>query len=228
MAVNQISTKTLVAGGALAPVAFVVAALIQGAVRPGYDPVRHFVSLLSLGEGGWIQIVNFVATGILVAGFGLGLRRQWPAGSGARWVPRLVILTGVGFVICGVFVADPALGYPPGTPAGLPTGVSWHGAVHYLGAALIFLGLPAAMAIAARRAPSRSTRTGAAYSLASALLMVAGWIAGFALTDPTGAIEVAGLLQRIAVVAGFQWLVVTAVLELRRFRSVPAAAPAYA
>jgi hypothetical protein len=84
------------------------------------------------------------------------------------------------------------------------------------------------MAIAARRAPSRSTRTWAAYSLASALLMVGGWIAGFALTDPSGAIEVAGLLQRIAVVAGFQWLVVTALLELRRFRSVPAAAPAFA
>lgn len=40
----------------LGPVLFVVAFLIEGAIRPDYDPARVFVSQLSLGEQGLQQM----------------------------------------------------------------------------------------------------------------------------------------------------------------------------
>jgi hypothetical protein len=36
---------------------------IEGWLRPGYDPLSTYVSALSLGLHGWIQIVNFIVLG---------------------------------------------------------------------------------------------------------------------------------------------------------------------
>jgi hypothetical membrane protein len=220
VAMGRLSTRMLLLLGIAGPVLFVVVFLVAGATRAGYDATRQFISLLSLGNGGWLQATNFIVGGVLIAGFGIGLRRAWAGGRGTRsaaaWTPRLIVFVGLGLMLCGIFVTDPAQGYPPGAPAGLPTSVSWHAGLHYLGALIVFVGLPAAMWIAARRAPSANARTWAAYSLASGILMIGGWLATFVLAGPDGTLAIAGLLQRIAVVAGFQWLVATAVIELGR------------
>lgn len=207
--------RWLLLGGVVGPIAFVGLALAQGAVRPGYDPNRQFVSLLSLGEGGWLQIANFVVCGLLLAAFAIGLHRAWSAGPGSRWVPRLVFVVGIALIVSGMFVTDPAQGYPAGAPAGLPTSVSWHAGLHYLGALVVFVGLPASMVIAARREPV-ATRGWSAYSLAAGAVMIGGWLATFVLAGPDGTLANAGLVQRIAVIAGFQWLVAVALIELRR------------
>jgi hypothetical membrane protein len=67
----------------LAPAVFVVVLLVQGAVRPGYDPVSHFGSELANGPWGWVQEANFVVTGLLVLAFAVGLRRMLAGGRGA-------------------------------------------------------------------------------------------------------------------------------------------------
>ena len=41
--------------GLLAGPLFVVTFLLEGAFRDGYDPLRHPVSSLSLGPGGWVR-----------------------------------------------------------------------------------------------------------------------------------------------------------------------------
>lgn len=215
-------TRTLLLAGVIGPVLFLGVALVEGAVRPGYDPVRQFVSLLSLGDGGWRQTLNFVISGALIASFGVGLRRRSAEGSGSRWMPRLVIVVGVALICCGVFAGDPALGYPAGAPAGVPTDASWHAVLHYLASAVIFIGLPTAMVLSARRPPVEATRAWAGYSVVSALLMLGAWLAAFVVVGPTGVVETAGLWQRIAVVAGFQWLVALALVELGRLQQ-PAA-----
>ena len=66
--------------------------LAQGLVRDGYDFTRHPMSLLALGEGGWVQIASFVATGGLMLACSAGLRRvltggRVPAGL-PDWSPR--------------------------------------------------------------------------------------------------------------------------------------------
>jgi hypothetical protein len=94
--------------GVIGPVIFVASFLIQGALRSGYDALRHPVSSLSLGPAGWVQMVTFWLAGLLIAAYAVGLRR---AGSG-WWTPGLVGLVGVGLVGAGIFAADPISGLP--------------------------------------------------------------------------------------------------------------------
>jgi len=58
----------LLACGVIGPALFVAAFLAQGAVRPYYDPLRHPVSSLAIGDMGWVQCANFVVAGALLLG----------------------------------------------------------------------------------------------------------------------------------------------------------------
>lgn len=58
-------TGGLLACGAIAGPLFATVFLILGAARAGYDPLRHTVSSLAIGDLGWVQQVNFVIAGLL-------------------------------------------------------------------------------------------------------------------------------------------------------------------
>jgi len=55
--------------GILGPVLFVAIFTIEGWLRPDYQPLSTYVSALSLGPRGWIQMTNFVVFGILLLAF---------------------------------------------------------------------------------------------------------------------------------------------------------------
>ena len=131
--------------GLLAGPIFVVSFLIQGAVRPDYDPLRHPVSALSLGPGGWVQMVTFWLSGLLVVGFAVGLGRT---GIG-RATPILLAVVGAGILAAGFFACDPISGYPPGSP--IPAPRTAHGIVHDIVSTPVFTVLPAAMIVLTRR-----------------------------------------------------------------------------
>jgi hypothetical protein len=57
---------------------------------------------------------------------------------------------GLGLVGAGLFVADPALGFPPGTPADANS-ISWHGLLHILTASLGFAALIGSCGVFSRR-----------------------------------------------------------------------------
>src|SRR5690349_3818837 len=107
----SVVTRRLLLCGVIGPVIFVVSFLVQGALRPGYDPLRHPVSSLSFGPTGWVQMATFWLTGLLVLAYAVGLRR---AGCG-WWTPALIGLVGLGLMGAGFFAADPFSGYPPGS-----------------------------------------------------------------------------------------------------------------
>ena len=215
-------TRTLLTGGVVGPVLFVVVFTILGAGRPGYDPMRQFVSLLMLSDGGWIQVASFLVSGVLILGSAVGLRRALTPGPGCRLAPIGVGLAGLGLVIAGIFPTDPLQGYPPGTPPGLPLVPSWHAVIHLLGALLFFGGLPFASIVVARRFSSAGAVGWAIYSAASGIGM-------FVINASTGASpgtagmfpDVAGLLQRVAIILGLAWL---ALLSLHFVRE-PAVEP---
>lgn len=115
--------------GVVAGPVFGLTWLVQGLVRDGYDFTRHPMSLLALGDGGWVQIANFCVTGGLLLTCAAGLRRALADGPGARWAPRLTAAIGVGLVAAGVFTTDPGAGFPEGAPEGAPV-MSWHGTLH--------------------------------------------------------------------------------------------------
>jgi Protein of unknown function (DUF998) len=162
-------TRALLACGVVAGPLFVAVGLLQMLTRDGVDPTRHPLSLLSLGDLGWIQIGNFVVAGLLFAASAVGMRRVMHPGRGGTWGPLLLGVYGAGLVMGGVFVADPALGFPPGTPDGIPEQLSWHGTLHSVAPVLASVALIAACLVFARRFAARGQRGWAAVCVAVAV-----------------------------------------------------------
>jgi hypothetical protein len=162
-------TRALLACGVVAGPLFVVVGLLQLLTRDGFDPIRHPLSLLSLGDLGWIQIGNFVVAGLLFAASAVGMRRVMHPGRGGTWGPLLIGVYGAGLFMGGVFVADPALGFPPGTPEGIPDQLSWHGTLHAVAPVLASVALVAACLVFARRFAARGQRGWAAACVAVAV-----------------------------------------------------------
>jgi hypothetical protein len=76
--------RKLLACGILAGPPFVAVGLLQTLVRDGFDLGRHPLSLLSLGELGWIQITSFVVTGVLYLACAVGIRGCCVPGRASR------------------------------------------------------------------------------------------------------------------------------------------------
>src|SRR5829696_4666070 len=76
-------TRSLLGYGVLAGPFYVTVALAQALTRDGFDLSRHPWSLLALGAHGWIQIANFVLTGLMVVAAAVGVRRALATGPGA-------------------------------------------------------------------------------------------------------------------------------------------------
>jgi len=170
-------TYMLLACGVIAGPVFLVVAIVQALTRPGYDLARHPISMLSLGDLGWIQSANFIASGVLMLAFAVGLRRLLRGGRGGTWGGALIGVFGAGLIVAGVFVPDPAWGFPLGAPDGIPSQLSWHAALHGVGFTLAFVGVSLACLVFARRSLARGERILAAYAVCSALiaLVLSGW-----------------------------------------------------
>jgi len=173
-------TRLLLLCGAIAGPLFLVIVLIQDYTRPGFDPRLQLLSLLSLGDWGWIQVTNFVLAGVLNLLYGVGLWRTLHRGTAGTWGPILIGAYGLGLIAVGVFTTDPANGFPPGAVA--QTEPSWHGAIHALGGLFIFLVLSAALAAFARLFLTRKERSWALYCAASAVCMLVLFFGSF--VDP--------------------------------------------
>jgi hypothetical membrane protein len=168
-------TRALLICGLIAGPFYIVVGLIQALTRPGFDIMRHDLSLLANGDLGWIQITNLVLTGLLVGAFAVGMRQALDAGRGRTWGPILLGVYGVGLIGAGFFTADPAFGFPPGTEASAHA-ISWHGFLHIITAGIGFLALIAACFVLASRFASRRQRGWAAYSLATGVIFFAAFV----------------------------------------------------
>lgn len=93
---------------------------------------------------------------------------------GGTWGPLLLGVYGLGLIGAGVFLADPVLGFPPGTPADA-NAVTWHGLLHFVSGGIGFIGLIAACFVFARRFAALRQRGWAAYSVATGVLFFAAF-----------------------------------------------------
>jgi hypothetical protein len=160
--------------------------LAQAATREGFDITRHPLSVLSNGSLGWLQITNFVVAGVLTMVGAAGLPE--------KWLSRLVAVNGAGLIAAGIFVMDPADGFPIGTPAGMPASMSWHSYGHMAAGTIAFTASIAACYVLARRFARAGQRAAAVGSgvagtalLAGDLWAMSGGVAG-SLTLAIGAI----------------------------------------
>lgn len=157
---SSASTRVLLGCAAVAAPLWATVSLAQAATRAGFDLTRHPLSMLSTGSLGWLQISNFLVCGLLTVLGAAGLRRVLTS----TWVPRLVAVNGIGMIAAGVFVMDPADGFPVGTSAGMPTALSWHSYAHFASGTIAFAALIAACHVLGRGYGRTGDRTDAVVS----------------------------------------------------------------
>jgi hypothetical protein len=167
-------TRSLLGYGVIAGPIYVVVSLVQALTREGFDLSRHAWSLLANGELGWIQIANFVVAGLMTVAGAVGLRRALSPGKARTWAPALLGAYGVSLIGAGVFRADPAQGFPVGTPE--TTTVSWHGALHFAVGGLGFACLIAACFVLAGRFSRTGRRDLAWFSRITGVAFLAGFV----------------------------------------------------
>ncbi|NUR69647.1 MAG: DUF998 domain-containing protein [Hamadaea sp.] len=181
---------------------FIVAFLLEGWFRDGYDPMRHPVSSLALGPGGWQQTLNFLICGFLTLLFAVGLRRSLRPGPGALAGPLLVGLWGLGLIGAGLFTTDPVSGYP--TAASPHT---WHGTLHDVLSVAAFAGLAFAMLFFGYAYWRRRSRALAVYSVLSGVaFMVLFFVSGAGFGQDPSLVDTAGSWQRLSIGVGWLWV----------------------
>jgi len=159
--------RPLLGAGVIAGFLFVLVPLMEMFIRPGFDIKRHAISVLSLGELGWIQIATFLVTGGLTVACAIGMRRVMYPGPSGAWGPLLIGIFGFGMIAAGIFSTDPSFGFPPGAPAGMPTAMSWHAILHSIAFFMAFTALPVACFVFVRRLASLGQTGWVAYCLAT-------------------------------------------------------------
>src|SRR5690606_27494116 len=128
---------------------------------------------------------------------------------GSRWAPRLIGAYGVSLVLAGVFRADPAGGFPPGTTDAM----TWHGVLHFLAGGAGFVCLfVASLVLACRCSADGKTRWAAFSRVAGSILLLA-----FVALAATGGHPASVLAFAAAVVLAWGWLGAVAA-HLRRTR----------
>jgi hypothetical protein len=189
--------------GVIGPALFVAVFMIEGWLRPGYQALSTFVSALSLGPRGWIQMANFIIFGGLILMFTRGVAEEFPTGKASRAGVILLTLLGVCYFLSGPFVMDPT-----GTPLSQAT---VHGTLHGIFGGIVFTLMPITCFVYLRRFradPSWQSLQG--WTLALGSISALGVIL---LTISTKLPDVQnvftpwlGLIQRSAIVPFMLWL----------------------
>jgi hypothetical protein len=191
------TAEVLLLVGMAAAVVFVTVLLIEGVLRPGYDPVYHTGSELQLGERGWIQRANFVQMGVGMLAFAAGVHGTTNSVAAAV----LLAIFGVGWIVSGVFAPDAVRGYPPGAPSGPPAELTQQHKIHDAAGPVMFLAVfGACLALVGRLQDPWQ-----AYTLLTAVagLALTAWTALAYQRDAANT----GLVQRGLIVVYLGWIV---------------------
>ena len=115
-------------------------------LRPDYDAASMFISELSLGPWGWVQIVNFMVFGLALLVFAMSVALEFGGEARtARVGVTLLVIMGISMLASGPFVIDPVAGVGPviDPVAVAPHQMSFHSKFHYALGTLFFLLAPA-------------------------------------------------------------------------------------
>jgi hypothetical protein len=193
--------------GLVGPALFVAVFLGEGWFRPGYDPLASYVSALSLGPRGFVQIANFIFVGACLLTFARGVAAALPDGPASRSGPAVLTVIALGYMLSGPFVMDP--------PATLRSAMSWRGVIHGVLGGVVFTLMPTACFVLLRRFTRdpdwRWFRTGtllAGLVIAAAVVLLSVATKTPALIDMFAPWD--GLIQRAAILAFMAWVFVFA------------------
>jgi hypothetical protein len=189
--------------GALAGPLYVCVGTLEAVLRRGYDIRIHSLSLLANGPGGWIHSALLVVSGLLtlIGALGLASAQQHTGRRSYSMIIGLAVY-GLGIATAGLLRADPAEGFPIGTPPGPPVMVSASGIGHLVAGGLGFLGLIVACLACARRAAKAGDR---AWAACSAVVGVYYLVAFAGIASGAGN-PVINIAFTVAVALGWVWL----------------------
>ena len=202
--------QALLAGAAAGPL-YIIVGTLEALLRGGFDIRIHSLSLLANGTGGWIHSTMMVASGLLTVVGALGLSSMQRTGRRSYAMIIGLVVYGLGIATAGLLRADPAAGFPIGTPTGPPVVVTGSGIAHLVAGAIGFLGLIVACLACARRAARAGDHAWAACSAA---------IGGYYLVAFAGIASGAGnpfinIAFTVAVALGWGWSTALCVRALR-------------
>jgi hypothetical protein len=204
-------TRSLLGYGVLAGVFYLAVGLALALTREAFSFADHPLSILMLGDRGWMQRANIMITGVMVMAAAVGFARALRGSSTARTVGALVITYGVCLVLSGVFVPDPVAGFPPGAVGDEAT---LSGILHLAFGGVGFLVLAASAFALAGWFATRELAGWARRSRIAAVVIVLAFLGGAALaSQPIGI-----ALLWLAVVTGWAWL---AGASIAAYRTVP-------
>ncbi|MEV6911069.1 DUF998 domain-containing protein [Amycolatopsis sp. NPDC051071] len=203
-----VPTRALLAGGAISGPLYFLISLTQAAVRDGFDLTKHPASMLSNGDAGWIQVTNFLVSGVLLIAGAIGLSRVLEPGRGSVWGPRLLGLFGVSLLFAAVFKADPGNGFPVG--AG-PATLSTTGTLHMAAGSVGFLSLIVATFVFASRFSREGHRGWAVYSRVTGI----AFFAAFAVMSSGNAAAVVMLAFWATVMLAWGWVTAVVIRSAR-------------
>jgi hypothetical protein len=204
--------KISIWAGMIGPVLFIIVFTLEGWFRPGYNPLGMYVSELSLGPRGSIQIVNFIIFGLLFLIFTRAVANEFRNGKASKAGPILLTIIALCFLISGPFVTDPGTIFT--------YQMSWHGILHGIFGALVFSLAPISCFIFYRRFRedlrwqmlSKWTITACIIIVIAVIFMKIGQI-------PPSIINAnVGLIQRVALITYLSWIFTFALAFYRRNR----------
>jgi len=192
------ATRSLLGWGVVAGPFYLVVGLTLALTRPGFDLTQHALSLLMLGELGWLQRANLILTGLMAIVAAIGIVRAVRNGRGLA-MEVLTIVYGAGLILSAVFAPDPVEGFPPGSTA---SEFSLSGILHLVFGAIGFAAIAAAALAHAGWSRSIGAKGRATVSVVLGVVVLIGFFGGAALSaGPAGV-----ALLWIAVLAQFTWL----------------------
>lgn len=206
-------TRKLLACAAIAGPIYIIVGLAQMLTREGFDPTKHPLSMLSLGDMGWVQIANFLVVGTLVILGAIGLRQVAKVDKRWRRGALFVGLYGVGVLGGGLFMTDPSLGFPPGTPNTYPETFTWHALLHFIFGQLGFLAFIISTFVFARYFAKAKEGRWAAFSAFAGSFFIASIVAGGA------AMGAAWTMIALYIAVALSWIWLSA-LALRSMRTL--------
>ena len=204
---QQVSTSpqlriALIAGTIAGPL-YVGVGTLEAVLRDGFDIRIHSISLLANGAGGWIHSAMIVVTGLLTIIGAIGVSTvQQRAGRRSYAMITGLVVYGLGVATAGLLRADPAEGFPIGTPPGSPMVITASGIGHLVAGGIGFLGLIVACLAGARRSARAGDRT---WTVCSAAIGVYYLVAFAGIASGAGN-PVINIAFTVAVVLGWGWL----------------------
>lgn len=204
-------TRSLLGWGVVAGGFYLIVGLANALTREGFEIGRHPLSLLMLGERGWMQRTNLILTGLMVIAAANGFSRALRRLGRGRGSAALLGIFGLGLIGSGIFPPDPMAGFPSDT---LESEATLSGLLHLGFGAVGFLALAVTALLVAGVFEAGGSPRHARYSRASGIAILLGFVGGASLSQSSAG--VAALW--IAVIAGWAWLAISSVWL---YRSVP-------